>query len=30
LELTIPSYAYATAYSSTLTVTIVQGPAATC
>jgi hypothetical protein len=30
LQLTIPSYAYATAYSSTLTVTIVQGPAGTC
>jgi hypothetical protein len=28
LQLTVPRYAYATAYSSTLMVTIVQGPAA--
>jgi hypothetical protein len=26
----MPSYAYATTYSSTLTVTIAQGPAGTC
>lgn len=30
LALAIPSYAYATPYSSTLTVTLVQGPAASC
>jgi hypothetical protein len=30
LQLTMPSYAYATTYSSTLTVTIAQGPAGTC
>jgi hypothetical protein len=30
LQLSVPSYAYATAYSSTLTVTISQGPAGTC
>jgi hypothetical protein len=30
LQLTMPSYAYATTYSSTLTVTIAQGPAGSC
>jgi hypothetical protein len=30
LQLTMPSYAYATMYSSTLTVTIAQGPAGSC
>jgi hypothetical protein len=30
LALTVPSYAYATTYSATLTVTIAQGPAASC
>ena len=30
LQPPMPSYAYATTYTSTLTVTIAQGPAVTC
>lgn len=30
VQLTVPSYAYATTYSSTLTVSIIQGPSAGC
>jgi hypothetical protein len=30
LQLTVPAYAYATTYTSTLTFSIIQGPASTC